>query len=214
MENLDRFAKEYQADEVIFFEHEPGDSFYLIQSGQVKIVRIIGDIEKIIDILDPGEFFGEMAILEETARSASAIAVDSCSVLEFNRANFTSLIEGNPQIGISLLKLFSQRIFDQKRRFMILTLEDLEAKVCDVFAMLSEKQPKDEETGVREFKATLDDIAHWAGMQVGDCKTILQNMAESQKVEIYSDSIRVNNINEMIRFVSSKRRIQENAEKD
>jgi CRP/FNR family cyclic AMP-dependent transcriptional regulator len=81
MENLERFAKTFNPDEVIFFEHEPGDSFYLIQSGQVKIVRIMGDIEKILDILNPGEFFGEMAILEETARSASAITLDSCSVL-------------------------------------------------------------------------------------------------------------------------------------
>jgi len=214
MENLDRFAKNYQPDQVIFFEHEPGDSFYLIQTGRVKIVRIIGHIEKIIDILNPGEFFGEMAILEEAARSASAIAVDECNVLEFNQANFSSLIEGNPQIGISLLKLFSQRIFDQKRRFMILTLDDLEAKVCDVFTMLSELQPQDEESGIREFNTSLDDIAHWAGMQVGECKIILQNMAGSQKIELFDDHIKVNNINELKRFVSSKRRIQESKEQE
>lgn len=214
MENLERFAKTFQPDEVIFFEHEPGDSFYLIQTGRVKIAKIIGDIEKIVDILNPGEFFGEMAILEEAARSASAIAAEECSVLEFNRANFDSLIEGNPQIGISLLKLFSRRIFDQKRRFMILTLDDLEAKVCDVFVMLSELQPRDDETSVREFKTTFDEVAHWAGVPVAECKTVLQNLVNSQKIEIRTDIIKVYNINEMIRYVTSKRRIQENNEKD
>ncbi|MDA3851337.1 MAG: Crp/Fnr family transcriptional regulator [Spirochaetaceae bacterium] len=214
MENLERFAKTFNPDEVIFFEHEPGDSFYLIQSGQVKIVRIMGDIEKILDILNPGEFFGEMAILEETARSASAITLDSCSVLEFNRANFSSLIQGNPQIGINLLKLFSRRIFDQKRRFMILTLDDLDGKVADVFVMLSELQPPDEESGIREFKASLDDIGHWAGIPVGQCKDVLDNMVSNQKIVINKDTIKVNNINELIRFVSSKRRSQENNERD
>lgn len=214
MENLDRFAKTFQADQVIFFEHEPGDCFYLIQTGRVKIAKIIGDIEKIVDILNPGEFFGEMAILEETARSASAIAAEDCTLLEFNRANFSSLIEGNPQIGINLLKIFSRRIFDQKRRFMILTLDDMEAKVCDVFVMLSELQPKDEESGVRVFQTSLEDIAHWAGAPVEECKDVLQNLADSQKIEIYEDRIQVNNINEITRFVTSKRRIQENSEAD
>ncbi|MCA1950802.1 MAG: cyclic nucleotide-binding domain-containing protein, partial [Treponema sp.] len=136
-----RFARGFQKGEIIFSEFEPGDAFYLIQSGRVQLVKIIGDIEKTLDILHPSEMFGEMAILEDSPRSATAIALDDVKVLEFNRANFEVLMMGNPQIALKLLKLFTKRIYDQKRRFMILTLEDPQAKIADVFLMLDETQP-------------------------------------------------------------------------
>jgi hypothetical protein len=90
----------------------------------------------------------------------------------------------------------------------------LDGKVADVFVMLSELQPPDEESGIREFKASLDDIGHWAGIPVGQCKDVLDNMVSNQKIVINKDTIKVNNINELIRFVSSKRRSQENNERD
>ena len=133
-----RFARTYDPGEIIFAEYEPGDSFYLIQSGRVKISKIVGDLEKTIDILQPPEFFGEMAILEGAPRSATAQAMDKVKVLEFNRANFEVLMMGNPQIALRLLKLFTKRIWDQKRRFMILTLDEPQARIADVFLMLDE----------------------------------------------------------------------------
>ena len=71
---FERFAVTFQKGDIIFCEYEPGDNFYLIQEGSVQIVKIMGNIEKIIDILYPGEIFGEMAILEEAPRSATAMA--------------------------------------------------------------------------------------------------------------------------------------------
>lgn len=214
---FNRFACQFKKEEVIFFEHEPGDSFYLIQSGRVKIVKIMGNIEKMIDILNPGEFFGEMAILEEAPRTASIIALEDCTLLEFNKENFATLVEGNPQIGISLLKLFARRIYDQKRRFQILTLNDVEGKVADVFLLLSEMQVKEEtfdDMGERDLEATPSDIAHWAGIPTDDCQTILYHLQENRKIEIRSGRIIVHNINEMKRFVSSKWRLQEMSESD
>ncbi|MEE8441617.1 MAG: cyclic nucleotide-binding domain-containing protein, partial [Spirochaetia bacterium] len=70
LQAFERFAVTYQADEIVFCEYEPGDAFYLIQNGRVQISKIMGDIEKTIDVLQPGEIFGEMAILEEAPRSA------------------------------------------------------------------------------------------------------------------------------------------------
>src|SRR4030042_478606 len=159
-----RFGVTFQKGDVIFCEFEPGDNFYLIQSGRVQLVKIMGEIEKIIDILEPGEIFGEMSILEEAPRSATAIAYTTVKSLEFNRENFEILMQGNPQIAMKLLKTFTRRIYDQKRRFMILTLGDIEAKVADVFLMLAERQPDEEGDGDKnrvEFHTTVDDIAHW-----------------------------------------------------
>ncbi|MDA3956526.1 Crp/Fnr family transcriptional regulator [Oceanispirochaeta sp.] len=212
---FNRFAVTFKAGAVIFCEYEPGDSFYLIQSGKVKIVKIFGAIEKTIDILQPGEFFGEMALLEEAPRSATIIATEETKLLEFNRENFQILMLGNPQIALKLLKLFAKRIYDQKRRFQILTLEDVHARVADVFLMLSEGEeiPADEENqGVRTFHSSIDDIAHWAGMSPEDCRKILDHFVAQRRVEVYEGRIIVKNINDFKRFVSSRRSNQDKKE--
>ncbi|MCP4162581.1 MAG: Crp/Fnr family transcriptional regulator [Deltaproteobacteria bacterium] len=213
---FERFAVTYQPGDIIFCEYEPGDSFYLIQSGQVKIVKIFGNIEKTVDILNPGEFFGEMALLEEAPRSASIIAVEQCKLLEFNKTNFEILMKGNPQMALKLLRLFAKRIYDQKRRFMILTLDELDAKIMDVFIMLFDNGnyiSEDKDTsGKVIFNNSIDDIAHWAGISPDKCQPVLHNLSTQRKIEIDGDRIIIKNINEFRRQVDSKRKRQEAVE--
>jgi CRP-like cAMP-binding protein len=202
-----RFARTFRPGEMIFSEYEPGDTFYMIQSGRVRLIKIIGNFEKTLDILESSDMFGEMAILENSPRSATAIAIDEVTVLEFNRQNFEILMMGNPQVALMLLKMFAKRIFDSKRKFMILTLEDPQAKIADVFLMLEESQQNiDYSAERREFKTTVDDIAHWAGMDVDETKDILNRFVHQRRMEVYSDRIVVKNINDFSRFVSTRRR--------
>ncbi|MDR2072504.1 MAG: Crp/Fnr family transcriptional regulator [Spirochaetaceae bacterium] len=207
MSTFGRFARTFPAGEMIFSEFEPGDTFYLIQSGRVELVKIIGDIEKTLDILQPSEMFGEMALLENSPRSATAIALDTVKVLEFNRQNFEILMLGNPQIALKLLKMFTKRIYDSKRRFMILTLDDDQAKIADVFLMLDETQTNiDKTTERREFKTSVDDIAHWAGMSVNQARDLISHFVTQRRMELFSDKIVVKNINDFSRFVASRRK--------
>ena len=215
LSTFDRFAKTYSAGQVIFCEYEPGESFYLIQTGRVKITKIFGNIEKTIDVLKPGEFFGEMALLENAPRSASIVALDECRLLEFNRDNFRVLMTGNPQMALNLLKLFAKRIYDQKRRFSILTLTDEPAKVADVFLMLAEQLPQedgDADTGKRVFRNSVADIAHWAGMSPDRARDILNHLAGQSRVSVYQDRIEVTNIHDLGRMVASRRKVQDNQE--
>ena len=202
-----RFARTFQPGEMIFSEFEPGDTFYLIQSGRVQLVKLIGDIEKTLDILQPSEMFGEMAILENSPRSATAIALDVVKVLEFNTQNFEILMLGNPQIALKLLKMFAKRIYDSKRRFMILTLDEPQAKIADVFLMLDETQSNiDKSTERREFKTTVEDVAHWAGMNLSEARDTVSHFVNQRRVEMYPDRIIVKNINDFSRFVNSRRK--------
>jgi CRP-like cAMP-binding protein len=202
-----RFSKTFQAGEMIFSEFEPGDAFYLIQAGRVELVKIMGDIQKTLDILQPSEMFGEMALLENSPRSASAIAVDMVKVLEFNRQNFEVLMLGNPQIALKLLKMFTKRIYDSKRRYMILTLNDDPARVADCFLMLDETTPGlDRSSDQREFRTTVDDVAHWVGMSVAQVRDIISHFVAQRRIELFSDKIVVRNINDFSRFVASRRK--------
>jgi CRP-like cAMP-binding protein len=207
LESFGRFAKIFKPGDIIFSEFEPGDNFYLIQSGRVHLVKIIGEIEKTLDIIGPPEMFGEMAILENSPRSATAIALDEVKVLEFNAMNFEILLLGNPQIAMRLLRVFCKRIYDAKRRFMTLVLDDPQAKIADVFLMFDETQPNIARTTERrEFETTVDSIAQWAAMGIKEAREILGHFANQNRIEIYNDRIVVKNINDIIRFVNARRK--------
>ena len=200
-----RFAKKYERDQVIITEFEPGDSFYLIQSGNVQLVKCVNGQKKNLDILKPGEFFGEMAILDNSPRSATCVAAGPVQCLEFNKANFEILITGNPQIALILLKLFCKRIYDQKRRFKILVISDLQARIADVFCMFDEMTPAaNPNDKQRRFNLTIQDIAHWAGLSIETTRAEVNRFATSHKIEIFDNNIIVNNILDMKRIVDTR----------
>ncbi len=201
-----RFAKKFPKGSVIFSEYEPGESFYLIQSGRVQLIKIVNGFEKNLDILQPSEIFGEMAILENSPRSATAIAYDEVVALEFNKANFEVLMMGNPAIAMKLLKTFVKRIFVQKRRFMILTVPDRLARVGDVFLMLDETQPSaDRSSDTRVFNITMEEVARWAGLPLEVVEDEMHRFIDQGKMEMYEDRILVKNLTELSRFVNARR---------
>ena len=91
---------------------------------------------------------------------------------------------------------------------MILKLDDPQAKVADVFLMLDETQPQAVQEGEtkREFKTTVGDVAHWAGISTEACRQILDHFVQQRRVEILPDKIVVRNINDFQRLVNSKRK--------
>ncbi len=202
---FERFAKEYEPGQVIIAEYEPGDSFYLIQSGRVQLVKCVNGSTKNLDILKPGEFFGEMAILDKSPRSATCMAAGHVKCLEFNKENFELLITGNPQTALVLLKLFCKRIYDQKRRFRILCIKDLQARLADVFLMLDEMNPVSnvmEKT--RRFNVTLSDIAHWSGLSQEVTRDEINKLVEKRKIEVFDTYIVVSNIVDMRRMYETR----------
>lgn len=202
---FDRFTKKYVPGQVIIAEFEPGESFYLIQKGTVQLVKCVNGQNKNLDILKPGEFFGEMAILDNSPRSATCIALGNVQCLEFNKANFELLITGNPQIALNILKLFCKRIYDQKRRFKILAIQDPQARVADVFCMLNEMNPPaNPNEKQRRFNITIQDVAQWAALPLQTTMEELNNFASARKIEIFESNIIVNNIAAMKRIVDTR----------
>ena len=202
---FERFAKEYEPGQVIIAEYEPGDCFYLIQSGKVQLVKSVNGTLKNLDILKPGEFFGEMAILDNSPRSATCMASGYVKCLEFNKENFELLITGNPQIALVLLKLFCKRIYDQKRRFRILVVKDLQARLADVFLMLDEMNPiANPAEKARRFNVTISDMAHWSGLSLEVTHEEMNKLVEKRKIEMYENYVIVNNIVDMKRMYDTR----------
>lgn len=99
-----------QPGEVIIREHEPGDHFYMIRSGQTVVIK--GDFQNptILGFRSIGEAIGEMALLENLPRSATVIALDVVSLWAFSRQAFYQFLRENPAFSINLMNMLSGRI--------------------------------------------------------------------------------------------------------
>ncbi|WP_300367583.1 Crp/Fnr family transcriptional regulator [Brachyspira sp.] len=206
--NLASHTKKYNTDDVIFLEYEKGDKFYLVQSGSVKITKVIKDLEKLLDIVYPGEFFGEMAILEDTTRSASAIANEPTVLLELRKENFQNILANNTIMALKLSKTFAKRIFDAKRRLLILQLNETDLRVYDCLLLLAELQniPRDHYYEPQELNATINDIANWCGIKVVDVQKVLNTLVKTGKIDIRTNTIYVKNLKEIQRQIDLKRK--------
>lgn len=102
--------RHFKAGETIFQEGDPSDEAFVIHSGQVEILKATPDGEARLAILGDDDVFGEMGILEERPRSATARAVDDVNASSVNHEEFVQLILNNPQEGMSLLAALFERL--------------------------------------------------------------------------------------------------------
>ena len=204
--NISSHTKKYEKDDIIFLEFEKGDKFYMVQSGSVKITKVIKDVEKLLDIVHAGDFFGEMAILEDTTRSASAIANEPTVLLELQKENFQSVLANNIEMALKLSKMFAKRIFDSKRRLLILQLNETNLRIYDCLLLLAEIQniPRDAYNEPQELNATINDIANWCAIKHMEVQKVLKPMAG--KINIKNNTIQVKNLKEFQRQIDVKRK--------
>ena len=119
MDVLISISKEKRAkkDEIIFREGDTGDAFYLIVSGSVRISTIVPGVgEEALTILREGEYFGEMALIDDAPRSASAIANDDTILLLIEKDNFQKLLEQETGIAYKLLWVFTKTLSARLRK--------------------------------------------------------------------------------------------------
>ncbi len=91
-------------------------------------------------MIKAGDIFGEMAILENRPRSASAISFGDVSLMAINKSNFESMVQAQPQLATRLIQLLSERIWTAYRQLENLTITDLIGRVYDTLLIQIEKQ--------------------------------------------------------------------------
>ncbi|CUS82107.1 Cyclic nucleotide-binding domain-containing protein [Candidatus Kryptonium thompsonii] len=109
--------REYKAGEYIFYQGDPGLGMYIIQEGEVLIQYTDPDgNKKELAILKDGDFFGEIALIDESPRSASAICRTDCQIIGFFRPDLFEIIEKHPRLGIKIVLKLAEIIAERLRR--------------------------------------------------------------------------------------------------
>lgn len=109
--------REYKRGEYIFYQGDPGLGMYIIQEGEVLIQYTDPDgNKKDLAILKDGDFFGEIALIDESPRSASAICRTDCYIIGFFRPDLFEIIEKHPKLGIKIVLKLAEIIAERLRR--------------------------------------------------------------------------------------------------
>ena len=110
-------ARTYRAGEVVFVEGDIGRALFILESGKVEITRAGPDgAPVVLYTLVPGEFFGEMALLESLPRSATATAVEPSRLHLLYRTKLDVLLHANPRIGVAIMGHLARLLSARLRR--------------------------------------------------------------------------------------------------
>ncbi len=137
---LERFGRHYPAGTVLFQEGDAGDEMYVIHSGRVELTRRFKDRTNVLAVLPPGEFFGEMAIVNNRPRSATATVLDDAQLLVIDSRTFEAMIRGKPEISVRMIKALAGRLEQANQQIELLLLKDTNHRVVQCLRRLAEQR--------------------------------------------------------------------------
>jgi CRP/FNR family transcriptional regulator, cyclic AMP receptor protein len=137
---LERFARDFPAGSVLFEEGQPGDYMYVVQSGEVEIRRQVGETERVLAVLPPGEFFGEMAILNGRPRSATAVVRTAGRLLVIEGKTFEAMLRARPEIAMRIIKSLATRLESANQHVELLLLPTPNHRVVQCMRHMAEEQ--------------------------------------------------------------------------
>src|SRR4051794_17963237 len=145
---FNRFGKELPKGTVLFREGEPGKEMFVLQSGKIAISKKVRDVEKVLAILGPGEFFGEMAIISNKPRNASAFVQDDAKMLVIDPKTFEGMIRGNSEIAVRMIKKLAERLSETDAQIENLLLSDPGSRVIHQILQQCQARGRPMEEGI------------------------------------------------------------------
>ena len=159
-----KFLTHFDNGQVLFHEGDDGDDMYIIQSGRVAIKKKVKDSDTTLAVLEKGDFFGEMAILERMPRSATAEVVEPASAVALLATDVQRLVRRSPDLALNLLASLAERVSRTNERLLQQSFQTVAGRVAS--ALLGQTMTRQAD-GAGEsdvlIRSTQAEIAHLAG---------------------------------------------------
>jgi CRP/FNR family cyclic AMP-dependent transcriptional regulator len=127
---IKKFGKKFPPEAFLMREGDQGNTLFIISTGKIAIIKNTPVGEKILAVLGPGNFFGEMAIMGlQDKRAASAKTVAETTVLELNKEAFEALIKRSPEIAFNVIRTLTERVRDANGKISALINRDDRVRV-------------------------------------------------------------------------------------
>ena len=199
---FDKYGQTLRDGEVICRENDPGDRMFIIQSGSVSIHKQIDGREHKLAELGKGEFFGEMAIVSNTPRSATAIAVGQVEILSFDRAGFEAMIAKNTKIAMSIIDKLSRRL--QNANSQIQTLVRSNQRSMVALNLYNRFMERDGGTAALTMDRAVEEIALELNAPRNIITDLIDNFVHEGILELNENALRLKNKARLVALTDAK----------
>jgi CRP-like cAMP-binding protein len=204
-EIFQKYGRNYAAGEKIFAEGEIGAEMFIIQTGKVRISKRSADIEKTLVVLEDGDFFGEMAVIDKGPRSASATAVEQTTCIALNEELFEQQMQNNARIVKKILKNMSARLRDANKQIENLLIKDANSRVAHTLLHLAHKSGGKAGAEIRIDNLTVEEVGMPNELPkiaeiLGKMEQVRITFMENNKIVIAS----LENLEKFIRYLEMK----------
>ncbi|OUL26199.1 transcriptional regulator [Nostoc sp. RF31YmG] len=186
---------EYPAERAVLMEDAWGNAVYFLVSGWVKVRRTSGDNFVALAILGRGDFFGEMAVLDESPRSTDVIALSPVKLLSVSRERFIQILFKDPHLHHRMLQLMVRRLRQINLRLQMRSSPPA-VKLAQTLVSLGESYGQKSDKGREIFNIPFKDLAEVTEISVDETSKIMEKLHEKGWLEIDS----TNNIIYLVNF--------------
>ncbi len=187
-------SKRYYKNNTILSEADKlGSTFYMISKGKVKVSRIGDDGKEIVlSILGPGNFFGEMSLIDGLSRSATITSVSDTEVLTMRGKDFNEMLKVYPQVILNLTRVLVARLRQSDSQIKRLSLMNTIGKVASTLAGIVPPEKK-RRKAVIEALPPLRDLASMAGISESSVSRAIKSLVKSGYIQKEGKKVIINN---------------------
>ncbi len=200
MSLIERFGRTATAGTVLFREGEPGKVMFVIQSGKVRLTRTVRGQEKTLAELPAGEFFGEMSIINDKPRTATATVIEDAQLLQLDPRTFEAMIKANTEIAVRMIRKLAARLDIANAQIENLLLGDANSRIVHALLNMCHGAPRDEDGAVR-LSLTADTLAEQTSVDPKKTIEVLSRLERSRLVLPGDDALRVPDVVKLAEFL-------------
>lgn len=197
---MGKYAKDFPAGHVLFREGEMGKEMYVIISGKVTISKKVRDKEQVLVTLPTGEFFGEMSILNNKPRSATATVAENCKLLVIDPKTFEEMIRNNGEVAVRMIKKLAERLRAADDQIENLMLKDTNSRVVHFLASTAEASGKAVAGGTK-ISVTIEEMAQRVGTEAAQAHDVVNKLVKAKIVTVATDGMVISDVNQLRKFL-------------
>jgi CRP/FNR family transcriptional regulator, cyclic AMP receptor protein len=197
-----RYGKAFPKGSVLFQEGDAGHEMFVIRSGEVAISKKVRDIEKQLSTLGPGEFFGEMSLLTNKPRSATATLLTDGQLLIIDPKTFEGMLRGNGEIAVRMIRKLADRLAEADAQIETLLLRDPASRVVHYLTHAAEVRGQPNGDGVL-VPLQIGDLPSVLGLSPEQVKEVLQQLTRAGVATFQVDQVHVSSLDKLKEFRAS-----------
>jgi CRP/FNR family cyclic AMP-dependent transcriptional regulator len=181
----------YKKNLIIFMEGDPGEAFYYIKSGKVKVFRTYEDgREHIIHIFSKGDVFGEATLFNNVPYPASASVYEDAVIGLIKNEHLENLLKRNSELTLKIVKLLARKLVLCQNKIRDLTFNDVFSRTASQLLKLSKEHGRNEESGiVIEIQLSRQELADMVGTTRETISRVISKFKKERSITERNDSL-------------------------